>query len=435
MSQQNKSEKTDFVVGLRGLIINLKKISNQIEPDFLNQPENEKKPRQIRLFVYFRSLWQKSKKFQYKAAKFLSPRLSRRADWGRKQTSRVLVIFCALAVAATNLSSKHPDWWLNLDGRESDSLVSAGSYFEQPKIFQSLAIAPIADASQAISPEEMQRLKKEGEEATVMNQALVGITNPTPEEFTDSKEDVYLYEVQEGDTIGSIAQKYGITSSTIRWANGLEGTDMIHPGDQLFILPVTGVKYKVRSGDNIEAIAKKYKGKVEEIIAFNDLPANGELKEGEEIIIPDGVVEQPPATTIAGTTAGTRTGATAVGGVPGTVSPDTSRKFSKEYYSSSAHRFPWGWCTWYVASRRHIPWGGDAGTWLYHAKAYGANIGKLPKVGAIMVTGESRWGHVGIVEKVEGDTFTVSEMNYEKFGVKSTRTISSKAGFIKGFIY
>jgi surface antigen len=271
----------------------------------------------------------------------------------------------------------------------------------------------------------MQKLRQEGEKATVINQAAVGITNPTPEEFASGEEDVFIYAVREGDTLGSIAQKYGINSNTILWANDLDNADMIHPGDQLFILPVSGVRYVVKSGDSIDSIAKRYSGKVEEIIAFNELPANGQLTAGEEIIIPDGSVpgetaQRPSTTTAPGTT---------VGGV------DTSRKFNKYYYSSGAHRFPWGWCTWYVASRRHVPWGGNAGTWLYHAKAYGANTGRTPKTGAIIVTGESRWGHVGIVESVKGDTVTISEMNYKGFGVVSKRTINGKAGFVKGYIY
>ncbi len=57
----------------------------------------------------------------------------------------------------------------------------------------------------------------------------------------------------------------------------------IMPGDTLFILPVSGVKYTVKEGDNIDAIASKFKAEKDKIIAFNDLPANGALDVGEEI--------------------------------------------------------------------------------------------------------------------------------------------------------
>lgn len=368
-------------------------------------------------------------RWQQKIAFLLRPHLRKRADWGRIQITRALVILCAFTVALTNVASRRTISWLQIGNSVNDTVVYGGYEAGSHQVFHSLASAPIADASEAISPEELARLEKEGEKATVVNQALVGMTNPTPEDFSQSDQDVYLYTVQDGDTVGSIAVKYKINSNTIRWANGLDNVDMIHPGDQLFILPVSGVQAVVKPGDTIESIAKKYGGKVDEIIAFNDLPANGQLKEGEEIVIPDGTVPetQNRAPVASGQSTTTTPGATA-----GT---NTARTFNKYYYSSGAHSFPWGWCTWYVASRRHVPWGGNAGTWLYHAKAYGANIGRSPKVGAIMVTGESRYGHVGIVESVKGGSFTVSEMNYRGFGVVSKRTISSGAGFVKGFIY
>jgi surface antigen len=367
---------------------------------------------------------------QQQTAQFLKPHLRRRADWGRVQITRFLVIFCAAAVALTNLASKRTLGWLSWEASgNSQSEVMVGFDTAGPhQVFHSLASAPIADAAESISPEEMKELEKEGEKATVVNQALVGLSNPTPEDFTQGEEDVFLYTVQEGDTVGSIAVKYNINSNTIRWANGLDNVDMIHPGDQLFILPVSGVQAVVKSGDTIQSIAKKYGGKVDEIIAYNDLPANGDLKEGEEIMIPDGVAPEGSRPSVA---AGQQTPTT-----PGAAAgSNTSRTFNKYYYSSGAHSFPWGWCTWYVASRRHVPWGGNAGTWLYHAKAYGANIGRTPKVGAIMVSGESRWGHVGIVESVKGGSFTISEMNYAGFGKVDRRTIPSGAGFVKGFIY
>jgi surface antigen len=65
----------------------------------------------------------------------------------------------------------------------------------------------------------------------------------------------------------------------------------------------------------------------------------------------------------------------------------------------------------------------------------GYATGKAPRVGAIMVSSESWWGHVGVVESVSGNTFTISEMNYKGFAKKSYRTVSSNSRLIKGFIY
>lgn len=111
------------------------------------------------------------------------------------------------------------------------------------------------------------------------------------------------------------------------------------------------------------------------------------------------------------------------------------------YQTTSANHsgyngYPWGWCTYYAASRRNVPssWG-NAGDWLYSAQRSGYSTGNEPAPGAIMVTGESWWGHVAIVEAVNGDQITVSEMNYNGWGVTSSRTISKYNPVIKGFVY
>jgi len=53
-----------------------------------------------------------------------------------------------------------------------------------------------------------------------------------------------------------------------------------------------------------------------------------------------------------------------------------------------------------------------------------------------MVTWESGWGHVAIVESVNADgSWTVSEMNFAGFGVISSRTIRPGRVPLLGFIY
>jgi surface antigen len=211
------------------------------------------------------------------------------------------------------------------------------------------------------------------------------------------------------------------------WANDIDNPNKIMPGDKIFILPVTGVKHVVKSGDNIDKIEKKYEADKQKIIDFNDLTADGAVKEGEELVIPDGQIEQPATPNnllqrrdyySSGVADGTSRGPSIIDRNP-----------------KGGHRFPWGYCTWYVAQSKYVPWGGNAGTWLYHARAYGAKTGKKPKKGAIIVTSESWYGHVGIVTKVKGSSITIREMNYRGFGVESSRTISTKNRVIKGYIY
>lgn len=101
-----------------------------------------------------------------------------------------------------------------------------------------------------------------------------------------------------------------------------------------------------------------------------------------------------------------------------------------------ANHFPWGYCTWYVASKRSVPWIGNAITWYSQAIAYGFTVGNAPAVGAIMVTRESSLGHVAYVEAVNPDgSWVVSEMNYVGFGVISSRTVHPGAVPVIGFVY
>ena len=104
--------------------------------------------------------------------------------------------------------------------------------------------------------------------------------------------------------------------------------------------------------------------------------------------------------------------------------------------STTGHSFPYGYCTYYASQRRVVPWGGNAITWLSGARSFGFATGSTPQAGAIMVTSEGgRAGHVAVVDAVNGDQVTVTEMNYSGFGRISTRTISSSYGQIMGYIY
>jgi len=100
------------------------------------------------------------------------------------------------------------------------------------------------------------------------------------------------------------------------------------------------------------------------------------------------------------------------------------------------NHFSFGYCTYYVATRRYVPWFGNAIQWWANARAYGFPEGQTPQVGSIMVTSESSLGHVAYVESVSGSTFVVSEMNFSGWNVVDRRTITLGGRVpIMGFIY
>ena len=345
-------------------------------------------------------------------------------------------------MTATNVAAGKSTSGL-LSGYWDTSTQSGGAATGAPKISNGqasnkndLALVPLSKSSSAVNPQ----FQEEQTVPTYQGNGIIAAATPI-NAMKDPEQDggVKVYTVQQGDVISEIAAKNNISINTILWANDIADVDSIKPGDTIFILPVSGIQYVVKSGDNIDAIAAKFKSDRDKIIAFNDLPADGSLDVGKTITIPDGQGEAPAAAAPAPTqpvapapaTGGiqNRQYATSTGGTP-------QISGFKTLSSGGGNTFPYGYCTWYVASKRNIPWDGNAGTWLYHAKAAGYATGRSPQVGAVMVTTENRYyGHVALVVGVSGGSFTVSEMNYVGFGKVDRRVLPTSDPAIKGFIY
>jgi surface antigen len=108
-------------------------------------------------------------------------------------------------------------------------------------------------------------------------------------------------------------------------------------------------------------------------------------------------------------------------------------------FGSRFDAFPWGQCTWYVASLRNVTWTGDAWAWAGNAAAQGYSEGMTPKVGAIVVwgagNGYSGYGHVAYVAAVNGPSdFVVDEANFSGLGVVDQRHITTLRD-VEVFIY
>ncbi|MFA6273247.1 MAG: peptidoglycan DD-metalloendopeptidase family protein [Candidatus Paceibacterota bacterium] len=103
---------------------------------------------------------------------------------------------------------------------------------------------------------------------------------------------ISIYVVRQGDTLSQIAQMFGVSANTIAWGNDISG-GLIHEGQKLIILPISGIRHVVKAGDTIQTIAKFYKGDVTEISRYNDLVANSILTPGQIVIVPDGEIATP----------------------------------------------------------------------------------------------------------------------------------------------
>ena len=213
-----------------------------------------------------------------------------------------------------------------------------------------------------------------------------------------SNKDIITHTVAPGETVSALATKYGGTSDSIRWSNGLSG-ESLQVGKVLQIPPQNGIVYTVASGDTADSLAKKYNANRDQIIAFNFAEVSG-LKVGEKIVIPNGVKPVPIVRTA--TTYSFGWGGGGGGGVA----------------AYGYNGYDYGYCTWYVANVRKASGNplpsnlGNASTWGIRAKAYGLPTGTTPRVGAAVVTSTRGAGHVAYVEKINDDgSFWVSEMN------------------------
>jgi murein DD-endopeptidase MepM/ murein hydrolase activator NlpD len=86
---------------------------------------------------------------------------------------------------------------------------------------------------------------------------------------------------------------FGVSVNTIIWANNLKGVNDIHEGDTLIILPISGVERTVVKGDTLKSIAKKYGADANEIAQFNGLDPTEPLEIGSTLIIPGGEIAAP----------------------------------------------------------------------------------------------------------------------------------------------
>ena len=112
----------------------------------------------------------------------------------------------------------------------------------------------------------------------------------------------YRYEIQPGDTLSSIAGRFGIEADYIIWNNIdiLPNEELLTVGEQLQIPSVAGIIHDVRLDETLTEIAERYEADVSEIVAFsaNGLANANLLQEGVTVLVPGGRVIPPPAPAI-----------------------------------------------------------------------------------------------------------------------------------------
>jgi murein DD-endopeptidase MepM/ murein hydrolase activator NlpD len=237
---------------------------------------------------------------------------------------------------------------------------------------------------------------------------------------------IEYYNIQQGDTISTIAAQFGVSIDTILWENNLGPFDYIRPGQKLTILPTTGVSHKVKSGDTVEKIAKKYNVDADQILEFNKLYDSSSIALGQVLVVPGGriIYNVPAPKTQIAPVKTIFTGPIAGSSSLAMIWPTTTHRISQYYswrhtgldingdfgdpiWASADGIVEASYCTrWDYGCRIIIDHGGGKKTLYGHAQKLLVKVGQSVKKGQLIMeegsTGRSTGSHLHFEVRVNG---------------------------------
>jgi surface antigen len=227
--------------------------------------------------------------------------------------------------------------------------------------------------------------------------------------------------VNQGDSVESLAATFHADAGAIRWANAVPDVSQPGLGTSLLIPPGPGALVPVEGAAELPShVASRLGLDPRVILDYNAFASDTPIPAGSYVQVPTAAA---PASALQTTyVVPVRAG---IPGVPAT-----------QLAKSSTNGFPYGQCTYYVASRRDVTWGGDAWSWYDNARSKGRPVGQIPVERAVVVQNGGWAGHVAYVERVNLDgSFVVSEWNVRGWGVYDERTIPARSRDVVGFVY
>lgn len=187
----------------------------------------------------------------------------------------------------------------NIKGKIAEGLYRQRGRLARPFVHSGMGtIAAIGIMLVPIISEELPGRSNPWQAPSPSSVLAAATENPATSTLVSDKvrDRIIEYEIQPGDTISSIADKFGISQDTIIWENNLSKKTVLKPGQTLRILPVTGISHKVQKGETIYSIAKKLSAEPQAIVDFPfNTFVNDEtfaLAVGQLLIIPDGTPAQ-----------------------------------------------------------------------------------------------------------------------------------------------
>jgi len=97
----------------------------------------------------------------------------------------------------------------------------------------------------------------------------------------------FVYRVRPGDTLTDVAWRLGIDVDTIVNNNRtLRDADVIRIGQEILVLPISGMLYTVQGGDTLPRIAERFQIELGPILEYNSLDEDSAITAGMDLVLP-----------------------------------------------------------------------------------------------------------------------------------------------------
>mgnify|MGYP006321228907 FL=1 len=293
-----------------------------------------------------------------------STRLRRRKQFRQKTVNNIVLFFVALIPIYPAFGSYMQDYTGAIVRGEYDQNTILDSYdgstgqstYNILEIVDTEGPSPVATASIPVTPQPVVVPVQKEEK-------------PTPQPV-DKKRSLYVtHTVKKGDTLSTIAQKYTLSSDTLRSINNITGTHL-SIGQKLVIPRINGVEYVIQKGDTLSTIAGKYGiNDTNNILVANDMSAGNVLSVGRKLLLPNPtkdptkkiavvppVQKKPVQNTVQTKPVKQETA------IPKKNEPNVRKTITYGGYSldlkvnSGCRSFVWGNCTCFVAKYKNVTW-------------------------------------------------------------------------------
>ena len=168
---------------------------------------------------------------------------------------------------------------------EDDELYGIGGQFAidnqlRDEGQQAIAVAAVAADLNNAELNDINAEKVEEDMAEVKSQSTVSVKKES------LLEQIRIHKVQRGESLWTIAAKYGIDIDTLIGANDIADMNRIRIGDSLRILPVKGILYRINPGENLWSIARQFNISIDKIVEANAIENPDLVQPGTSLLLP-----------------------------------------------------------------------------------------------------------------------------------------------------